>query len=353
MKEIQKSGEESKPRLSICIATYNRARYIGETLDSIVPQLSTDIELVIVDGASTDDTAKVLSRYLTGNLPIRYIKETINSGVDIDYDKTVLYARGEYCWLMTDDDLLHPDAVQQVLTALEKQHDLIVVNAEVRNADLSECLERRRLPFIEDQYYNANNSEQFFTDTLKYLSFIGCVVIRREQWIARRRQPYYGSLFIHVGVIFQHPPLNSIRVIANPLIVIRYGNAMWSMRSFEIWSFKWPRLVWSFPDYSAHAKRSVCAREPWRRIDYLFYRRATNAYTIETYDAFIADKSRSLLKVTAKLIAYFPSTLANIIVVLVVAGFARNRTLHLYDLLHNKNTSKISTLFARCRGVKF
>lgn len=340
-------------RLSICIATYNRAQYIGETLGSIVPQLGANVELVVVDGASTDNTAEEVSKYLTGNPKIRYFREIINSGVDQDFDKAVLYARGEYCWLMSDDDLLHPDAVQRILTTLEKQYDLIVVNAEVRNTDLSISLEERRLPFIEDQYYNANNCEQFFSDNLKYLSFIGCVVIRREQWLNRRRQPYYGSLFIHVGVIFQHPPLNSIRVIADPLIIIRYGNAMWSMRSFEIWSFKWPRLVWSFPDYSDRAKRSVCVREPWRRIDYLFYRRATSAYTIKAYNAFIAGNSRLLLRIMARLIASIPSTLANSIVVLFVAIFRRDRTLHLYDLLHNKNTSKFSTLIARSRGVRF
>jgi glycosyltransferase involved in cell wall biosynthesis len=339
-------------RLSICIATYNRARYIGETLDSIIPQLGKDVELVIVDGASTDNTAEVLSQYLAGNTLIRYYQETENSGVDQDFDKAVHYARGEYCWLMSDDDLLKPGAVKQVLNAFEKRHDLIVVNAEVRNTDLSVSLEERRLPYHKDQYYNAYNKEQFFSETLKYLSFIGCVVIRRELWLARNRLPYYGSLFIHVGVIFQHPPLNSIRVIADPLIIIRYGNAMWSMRSFEIWTFKWPKLVWSFTDYSEHAKRSVCVRKPWNRIDYLFYRRATNAYTIETYNAFIADKSNPFLRAFAKLVAIFPSTLANIIVVIFVAGFRRDRTLHLYDLLHNRNTSKLSSLFARSRGVK-
>jgi glycosyltransferase involved in cell wall biosynthesis len=353
MNEIKMSSKIIKPRLSICIATYNRACFIGETLGSIVPQLGANVELVVVDGASTDGTAEVVSKYLTENQTIRYFREDVNSGVDQDFDKAVLYARGEYCWLMSDDDLLHPDAIQRVLTALEVQHDLIVVNAEVRNTDLSVSLEERRLAFIEDQYYNAKNREQFFSNSLKYLSFIGCVVIRRELWLTRSRRPYFGSLFIHVGVIFQHPPLNSIRVIADPLIIIRYGNAMWSMRSFEIWSFKWPRLVWSFPDYSDEAKRSICVREPWRRIDYLFYRRATGAYTIETYNVLIADKSRGLSRVMAKLIAFFPSTLANAIVVLFVGCFSRDRTLHLYDLLHNNNTSKFSTLLARSMGMKF
>ena len=50
-------------KLSICIPTYNRAAYIGETLASIISQSNDDIEIVIVDGASTDNTADVVTSF--------------------------------------------------------------------------------------------------------------------------------------------------------------------------------------------------------------------------------------------------------------------------------------------------
>ena len=50
----------TSPLLSICIATHNRADYIGETLDSIIPQLTDEVEIVVVDGASTDATRTVM-----------------------------------------------------------------------------------------------------------------------------------------------------------------------------------------------------------------------------------------------------------------------------------------------------
>jgi abequosyltransferase len=156
-------------RLSICIATYNRASYIGETLNSITSQLESDVEIVVVDGASTDTTEVVLQAYASANPSIRYIRENENTGMDSGYDKAVLNARGEYCWLMSDDDLLKPGAVQRVLSLLEMQHELIVVNAEVRSTDFSVLLETRRLPYIEDQYFTASNREQFFTNVMKYL----------------------------------------------------------------------------------------------------------------------------------------------------------------------------------------
>lgn len=242
------------PKLSICIATFRRGQFIGETLDSILKQMEPGVEIVVVDGASPDDTPEVMARYAANHPGIRYFREAENSGVDADFDKAVGYAKGEFCWLMTDDDLLRPGAVASVLSALGGEDDLVIVNAEVRSVDLSELFEKQRLVFDADKVYRAADREEFFAETAAYLSFIGCVVIRRECWLARVRSPYYGSLFIHVGVIFQNPPITNVRVIAEPQIIIRYGNAMWTSRSFEVWMFKWPGLVWSFPDFSEEAK---------------------------------------------------------------------------------------------------
>jgi len=66
-----KVDNTEQPRLSICIATRNRADFISETLDSIVGQIETGVEIVIVDGASSDETPKVLGRYLAQAAPPR------------------------------------------------------------------------------------------------------------------------------------------------------------------------------------------------------------------------------------------------------------------------------------------
>src|SRR5687767_2741192 len=87
-------------KLSICIATFNRARFIGDTLDSILVQMEPGIELVVVDGASHDGTQALMAEYVPRHPEIRYFREARNSGVDGDYDKAVAYARGVYCWLM-------------------------------------------------------------------------------------------------------------------------------------------------------------------------------------------------------------------------------------------------------------
>ena len=193
----------NKPILSICIATYNRDGFIGETLDSIIPQLDDEVELLVVDGASTDNTEDVVRKYTTKEPRIRYVRLSAKGGVDHDYDKSVELARGEFCWLFTDDDLLKHGAVATVIAAIKKGHDLVVVNAEVRDRTLSGILERRRINTQENKVYVPGSMERLFVDVLDYLSFIGGVVIRRSIWLGRERELYFGTEFVHVGVIFQ------------------------------------------------------------------------------------------------------------------------------------------------------
>jgi abequosyltransferase len=295
------------PILSICIATYNRAEFIGRTLDSIIPQLTDDVELVIVDGASTDNTKEVIHSYLRQSDHIRYIRLENKGGVDQDYDRSIELAFGEMCWFFTDDDLINPGAVETILTEIKNGHGLIIVNAQIRDRELSVILQERRMEIVANRVYAANEMEQFFIDALGYLSFIGAVVIRRSIWMNRERRSYFGTEFIHVGVIFQKPLTETTMIIADPLITIRYGNAQWTSRSFEIWMFKWPNLVWSFKDFSEQAKRQVSRKEPWRDFKDLIINRSEGGYNFHIYKKYFSSTQASIFwKFSALIIACFP-----------------------------------------------
>lgn len=295
------------PLLSICIATYNRASYIGETIDSIIPQLDDDVELLLVDGASTDYTEDVVRRYVDADPRIRYVRLPAKGGVDQDYDKSVELARGEFCWLFADDDLLKPGAVAAVKAAIKKAYDLVIVNAEVRDRKLSVIMQSRRIVMHDNKVYAPDAMECLFVDALDYLSFIGAVVIRRSIWLSRERCPYFGTEFVHVGVIFQKPLPGSALIIAEPYIIIRFDNAQWESRRFEIWMFKWPNLVWSFKDISNSAKQSVTRREPWRNIKRLIIQRSRCEYSFQLYHQYLSTTQAGVLwKLCACLIACFP-----------------------------------------------
>jgi abequosyltransferase len=301
-------------RLSICIATLNRAAFIGDTLESLVSQVTDEVEIVIVDGASTDNTEEIVRRYAAKCPTLRYIRLDKKGGVDRDYCRTIEHAQGEYCWLFTDDDLLKPGAVAAVLEATRKQYSLIVVNAEVRTADLTVCLQDKRIKHAQDEVYQAASParDQFLAVAGDYLSFIGGVVIRREVWQQRNYETYLGTEFVHVGVIFQRPLPGPALVMANPWIIIRYGNAQWVSRHFEIWMFKWPGIIWSATEFSEWAKQKVVPREPWRCWQRLLLYRAMERYSRREYDQWIAPRLKSSWrKMLGQAIALAPVALFN------------------------------------------
>ncbi len=281
--------------LSICIATLNRAAFLGETLESIVSQATDAVEIVIVDGGSTDGTDALVAQWQQRYPRLRYERLAVNGGADQDFAKSVALATGRYCWLFTDDDILKQGAIEAVLSRIGEGHDLIIVNAEVRDAKLEKMILKNRIKMNADRVYQPHEQARLFVDASVYLSFIGGVVIRRDVWNEREKEAYFGCLFIHYAVIFQKPFAGTTLVIARPLIIIRYGNALWTSRGFEIWMFLWPQLVWwtPFPDRD---KARVTAREPWRNVPRLLLSRAMAAYSMVEYRAFLRGRIRNPLR---------------------------------------------------------
>jgi len=303
----------TKPRLSVCIATYNRAGHIGETLESIISQITDEVEIVIVDGASTDDTGSVVKRYVEVCRQIRYIRLPSKGGVDKDYCKAVELAQGEYCWLFPDDDLLKPDAISTVLNEVSKGFSLIVVNAQVMNKDFSKVLEEKRLQIDKNEIYDGLKLEQLFHRVIPYISFIGSVVVNRDVWMQREKTRYFGTEFIHVGVIFQAFLPAQALVIAEPYITIRYGNSQWTQRAFEIWLFKWPNLLSSFAPISEQARQEYRKTQSWFRLRKIIIYRAMGAYSLKEYQKWFASKDSSLWWRFATLfIAIMPACFVNL-----------------------------------------
>jgi abequosyltransferase len=329
------------------MATFKRGDVIAETLDSIVSQLQDEVEIVIVDGASPDNTAAQVQPYVENHSNVRYICEDTNSGVDQDYDKAVGYARGKYCWLMPDDDLMRPGAIERILKAIEEDRELIVVDQEVRTFDFSQVLERSRTGRSEDKRYDAGDAQQLFTDMGNHLTFIGAVIIRRDIWMARDRESYYGSLFIHVGVIFQDPPIEHALYIADPQLTIRFGNANWTSRTFEIWMFMWPGLVHGFSHFSEKARNLVTDPLPWRDPMMLLKHRAKGRYSRAEFKLFLRQRGSWFDRLACYLVALIPPALANFIAVFYVLTLNRKARLGLYDLLDSKTASAASHWLAK------
>lgn len=301
-----------QPKLSFCIATFNRASFLAATLESIIAQATSDCEIVVSDNASTDDTESVVAQYARRFDRLKYHKQDTNTGIDRNFDRAVELATGEYCWLMPDDDVVKPGAVTTVLQATRRDPSLIVANVEFMDFTLSH-VRQRGVDFQEDRVYESEDIERLFADASKLNGYIGSFVIKREVWMARDRQRYFGSEFIHIGVIYQQPLPGKTLLIAQPLVGMRMGNThTWWAKQFDIivnTQKLWASLA--LPEI----KKKFGA--PWKHLRSLLWLRALGAYSIQQYRRQIHPKMRSIGEMLPRAsIALLPIFLVHAIFVL-------------------------------------
>lgn len=301
-----------RPILSICISTWNRAAFLRAALGAIVPQLTPECEVLVVDNASTDSTADVVAEHAARCQYVRYIRQETNEGLDRNFDRAVELTRGEYCWLTSDDDLFKPGAVAAVLTALRQQPSLVLVNYEFRNASMSKVLQARVLDFECDRRYGPWELDRIFVELCDFVRYIGAVVIKRAVWLSRQRDLYNGSNYAFIGMLFQDRFPGFVHVIAQPYLSYRSVCDNINVPGFmELMLAKWPSLVASLPVSDA-AKRRLHSGQPWRYLYELLCWRGCGFYCYEEYRRWIRPQVRGLReKWLAVLIAFVPRALAN------------------------------------------
>ena len=112
-----------RPAVSVVIPTYNSARYITETIGSVLNQTFDDLELIVVDDGSTDDTPAVVTAC---GPPVRLVSQA-NAGVCAARNRGIREAAGRYLCLLDHDDYWFGDKLQRQVTAMQKHPDCGVI----------------------------------------------------------------------------------------------------------------------------------------------------------------------------------------------------------------------------------
>ncbi len=122
-----------KPLVSICIPTYNSAAYIVRTIESALRQSYDNIEVVIVDDKSTDDTVNVIQAIMDDR--IRLICNEVNLGMTGNWNKCINEARGEYIKLIPADDVIYESCIEKSVDMLREHEEvsLVIVGTDLIN----------------------------------------------------------------------------------------------------------------------------------------------------------------------------------------------------------------------------
>jgi glycosyltransferase involved in cell wall biosynthesis len=106
------------PRFSIVIPTFNRSEYLGKAIESALNQTFVDLEVVVSDNHSTDDTPDVVSAI--GDPRIRYVRPPVHGPMPDHWDFAWRQCTGDFILLMGDDDALIDSAVERFMTAQQE-----------------------------------------------------------------------------------------------------------------------------------------------------------------------------------------------------------------------------------------
>ncbi len=261
-------------KLSICIPTYNRANHLSNCLNSILIAISNcpdfEVEVCISDNCSKDNTREIVKTFLS-ILPISYHQNNENLGIPKNFLNVVSMAKGEFAWLVGDDDLLTPNSLQIIKDLLNKNEsvEFFYVNAYHLSADFVEKFPRpfntKNLPDHMEKFSKYRKEGQLpflnLIDPDKSFDFLGGMflsVFKKKLWDQNTKQitqkalddprtfSYFDNTFPHVK-IFSHAFTNSTAYFnTTPALVCLEGAREWAPMSPLIRSV---RLIEALAEY--------------------------------------------------------------------------------------------------------
>ena len=194
--------------ISVCIATYNGAKYIGEQLSSILPQLDGSDEVIISDDGSTDGTTDIIATFTDSR--IRVI-DGAHRGVPVwNFEKAISEAKGDYIFLSDQDDIWADNKVAVTMHYL-RDYDCVISDCIVTDESMNA---------ISPSFYTHNRSKPGrFYNLLVRNGYLGCCMAftRRVRsaalpfpanipmhdiWIGNMSAFYFRTKFIDTPLIY-------------------------------------------------------------------------------------------------------------------------------------------------------
>jgi abequosyltransferase len=224
-------------KLSICIPTYNFGQFIGDAIESVRKQFVPGTEIVILDGASTDDTRNVVSRLQVECPYVHYHYQPFKGGIDADIERCVALAHGEYCWLLSADDALLDGALSKIHREIDSTRDVYLGNRILCDKNLQP---RRAQSWLTGDFrdFNVNLADdgallQYFDRAGSIgalFSYMSTIIVRHESWNRIVRDPALsGTNYAHVHRLFSMRSFGgTMGYLASPLVLCRGDNDSFS-----------------------------------------------------------------------------------------------------------------------------
>jgi glycosyltransferase involved in cell wall biosynthesis len=186
-------------KVTICIPTYNRARYVREAIQSVLDQSFSDLEVLVSDNASTDDTAAVVASFADPRL--RYHRHDRNIGIGPNHRSCAEMARTEWVGFLSDDDMYTPDHVSSAFSALADYPRAVYYACAIEQFGDGASGIRRPAALADVSapltYYASERAVDFLA--LENPGFLNTIICRRD---AFKPDLFWGKPgFVHMDVL--------------------------------------------------------------------------------------------------------------------------------------------------------
>lgn len=171
--------------ISVCIPTYNGAKYIAQQIDSILNQLTSEDEVIVSDDCSTDSTVSILEQYEDSRIKI--FRNESNLHYIKNVENALKHASGDFIFLSDQDDVWLDNKVEVTMSAL-RTSDLVVSDCFVTDSDLN---------VIHDSYYELRQSRKNKFLALALGSpYLGCCLAFRRN-VVSKALPFPDNISSH------------------------------------------------------------------------------------------------------------------------------------------------------------
>ena len=159
MEEIEKNTVNNNPLVSIVVITYNSAKYVLETLESAKAQTYQNIELIVSDDCSTDNTVEICRNWIDENKG-RFVRTELitvekNTGIAPNCNRGVSMTKGVWFKLIAGDDIFLEDAIEKGIQFSYKNPSISIfaskakkmIDDTIQNEDINRKISKRQLLF--------------------------------------------------------------------------------------------------------------------------------------------------------------------------------------------------------------
>ena len=219
----------NKPLVSIGLPVFNDAKYLKETIDSILNQTYKNIELIIVDDGSTDESLDIINKFQDERIKV-YV-DGINYGLQVRLNQITKLAKGDYLARMDSDDLMHPNRINAQIKILLKNPNIDVLGSNAFTINETGKLTGVRYTYDENklEVYNCK-------------SFIHPTIMATKKWFLQN--PYNEkAVRIEDAVLWRKTQKNSnFKYTTQPLLYYREMSSGYYKKYFKALPSLWKQF---------------------------------------------------------------------------------------------------------------